>query len=597
MTTMRTVAKSMCAAALAAAGLLYPAPARTCGHEADEVQVDRAMAAQTVQWSAPARSATAGTVSLQLLGINDFHGQLSGKTVGPRPAGGAAVLLSYLQAETRAFDGTTIVVHAGDHVGASPPNSALLQDEPAIAVLNLLANDACALEFRVPQFPGRNLHLHPDCNVVGTFGNHEFDEGFAEAKRLIYGGNHANGPFLDDPWRGANYPYVLANVVDEKTGANVLPPYVIKNVGGIPVAFIGAVLKETPTIVTPTGVAGLAFLDEAETINAIVHQLQGKGVHAFVVTIHQGGSQTSYNGPTKPNGVVTGQIKDIVAHLDADVDVVVSGHTHSFTNALLPGTGDVPVLVAQAFSASTAYDDIELTLDRATGDVIAKSASVRTTWGDEGPGLTPDPRAAALVAAADVKVAPLVNRVVGTSAAAITRVESAAGESAMGNLIADAQRAATGTEFAFMNPGGIRADLDAGQVTWGELFTIQPFGNSLVTMTLTGDQIYRVLEQQWKGQPFPRVMKTSGFEYTWDPAAPLGARVVEVRKNGVAIDRSATYSVTCNNFMAAGGDNFTVFKEGKNQVGGPIDLDALVTYVQSLAQPFGAAIEGRIRTR
>ena len=581
------------AAGLVALGTLVLASStftRACSDEQaaefDSAAV-RATAASRVGWQASTRSAAGDTVRLQLLGINDFHGQLSGRRVANRPAGGAAVLASYLEAETAAFNGTTIIVHAGDHVGASPPNSSLLQDEPAITFLNYFANDACEDKYRLPQFPGGSVRLNPDCNMVGTFGNHEFDEGSAEALRLIYGGTHPNGPFLEPNFDGAHFPYVLSNVVFKSSKLPLVPPFVIKNVDGVKVAFLGAVLKETPTIVTPTGVAGLEFLDEADAINGYVTDLRKQGVRAFVVTIHQGGTQA---GQT-PSGAIV----DLVKRFDADIDVVISGHTHSFMNALMPNAGGQPVLVTQAFSSSTAYDDVELTLDRTTGDVIQKSAVVNTTWGDTGPGLTPNTEIASLVRAADEKVAPLVNRVIAEAATALVRSENSAGESNLGNLIADAQRAAMGTDFAFMNPGGIRADLDAGTVTWGELFTIQPFGNSLVKLDLTGDQIYRLLEQQWKGQPFPRIMKTSGLTYAWDAARPVGSRIIEVRKGGVVIDRATTYTVTCNNFMAAGGDNYTVFTEGKNQLGGPIDLDALIAYVQALPQPFTATIEGRIQ--
>jgi 5'-nucleotidase len=252
--------------------------------------------------------------------------------------------------------------------------------------------------------------------------------------------------------------------------------------------------------------------------------------------------------------------------------------------------------VTQAFANGTAYDDIDLLIDPVTRDVVSKTARVVTTYGDAGPGLTPDPMAAAIVAAADTRVGPLVTRVVGSALRPLTRTQSAAGEQTMGDLIADAQRDAMGTDFAFMNPGGIRADLDAGEITWGELFTIQPFGNSLVRMTLTGQQIYDVLEQQFPGalgQTVQRIMSISGFAYTWDPARPAGSKVVEVRRSGLPIDKAATYSVTCNNFMAAGGDGFTVFVGGKNQVGGSIDLDALVEYVQERS-PIDLARDGRI---
>ncbi len=585
--------------------------------EADDTLETRQDANRKLEWHSSGfqREEKDALLHVQLLGINDFHGQLSaGRRVANRPVGGAAVLAAYLQAaQTDAHDPDlserTFIVHAGDHVGATPPESALLQDEPSIGFLNLLANPYCRYEDRREdrghQGPWndddakedrRDRRQHPKCNLVGTPGNHEFDEGTSELVRLLNGGNHATGPFLENPYRGARYPTISANVVDEKTGKPILPPFVIKQVKGIRIAFIGAVLKETPTIVTPSGVAGLKFLDEAESINRYVRWLRRtEGIRTFVVLIHQGGRQTTYEGPTQPGGLINGlEIVNIVSRLDNDVDVVVSGHAHSFTNALLKNQNGVEILVTQAFSSSTAYGDIDLMINKHTRDVVAKSASIVTTFADAGPGLTPNTQVAELVAQAQAKVAPLVNRVVGNAAIDLSRTESPAGESPLGNLIADAQRSTLGTDFALMNPGGIRADLSAGPVTYGALFAIQPFGNSLVRMDLTGQQIYDVLNQQWANQPFPRILKTSGLTYTWDNNRPIGDRIVEVRRNGSPIDRQATFSVTVNSFMAAGGDNFTVLLQGRNQVGGPLDLDALITYIQSLPQPFSAAIEGRI---
>jgi 5'-nucleotidase len=201
---------------------------------------------------------------------------------------------------------------------------------------------------------------------------------------------------------------------------------------------------------------------------------------------------------------------------------------------------------------------------------------------------------AELVRQAEARTAPLVNQVIGESSIAITRTQAASGESALGNLIADAQRAATGSDFSFMNPGGVRADLDAGPITWGELFTIQPFGNSLVRMDLTGEQVRTLLEQQWVGQTSPRLLQISGLRYTWDAAAPDGAKVIEITKDGIVLDPAAIYSVTVNSFIAAGGDNFSVLVDGTNRVGGDVDLDALITYVTSLSQPIVAQVEGRI---
>jgi 5'-nucleotidase len=533
---------------------------------------------------------------IKLLGINDFHGQLAaGRLVGPRPVGGAAVLASYLKtAAAQAKDGH-LLIHAGDHVGASPPDSALLQDEPSISFLNQLANRHCDY-VDVARGPWHLSYLQPRCNVIGTLGNHEFDEGVTEMLRLIDGGRHANGPFLEKRWKGARFPYISSNVVSRQTGEPLLSPFTVRWFEGVPVGVIGAVLKETPSIVTPTGVAGVQFLDEAEAINQYTAVLKRFGVKTIVVTIHQGIRQTSYEGQTDPavQGL-SGPIVDIVKKLSSDVDVVVSGHAHGFTNAFINNAAGHPILVTQAFSASTAYGDIDLTISRKTRDVVEKSAAVVTTWADQGPGLTPDASAAALAASAAKAVGPLVNRLVGVAQGDITVTENAAGESAMGNLIADAQRVQTSAQFAFMNPGGIRNGLLSGEVTWGELFTVQPFGNDLVSMDLTGAQIRRLLEQQWQGQTAPRILKTSGLTYTWDAARAVGDRVVEIRDaGGQLLGDSQAYRVTVNSFMASGGDNFFVLTEGTNRVVGPVDLDALVEYIEALPQPFTAAPEGRI---
>lgn len=566
------------------------------GHDHSEDEDDapqRVQAAERVEWRAEVR---ADVVRVKLLTINDFHGQLSaGRRVAGRPVGSAPVLASYLKNARAGREGQTVLVHAGDHVGASPASSALLQDEPAIAFLNQLANDHC----RYPEH-GREDDEYPEwsprCNLVGTLGNHEFDEGVAELRRLLNGGMHARGPFLDDPWRGARFPVVSANVVDVVTGKPILPPYVIKKIDGMPIAFIGATLKATPNIVTPSGVAGVKFLDEADAINRYIPELRRKNVRAIVVLIHQGGRQNTYSGATSSGAsAVTGDIVDIVAHLHDEVDVVVSGHWHSFTNALLDNRHGKPILVTQAFSSGTAYGDIDLEISRASRDVVAKSAAIVTTWADAGVGLASDAAAAQLTAAAEAEVAPLVNEVIGVAARDITRSANGAGESALGNLIADAQRAAMNTDFAFMNPGGIRADLAAGDVTWGELFAVQPFGNSLVKMDLSGQQIYDLLNQQWSGTTTARILKPSGLTYTWDNALSGGNRVLAVYKDGVLIDKAAIYRVTVNSFLAEGGDNFSVLREGTGRVGGPVDLDALVDYIKTGAQPFDAVIEGRIQ--
>lgn len=586
-----------------------------CGHQEHDSLELRQQAATRTYWQDQHAARPEAWVRFKILGFNDFHGQLEASRLFGRPVGGAAVLASYLQNETKQSANGAIIVHAGDHVGASPPVSALLQDEPSISFLNMLANRYCqypekdhaADEYLARQHDDRDeddeRRFNARCNLVGTLGNHEFDEGVDEMQRLIKGGIHARGPFLDADYRGAKFPYVIANVVDAQTAQPILPPYVIKKIRGQKVAFIGAVLKQTPSIVTPTGVAGVKFLDEATAINRYVPELKRKGVHAIVVTIHQGTSQNSYSGATGPEPMdIGGAIGPIIRQLDDEIDVVVTGHWHRFTNALMSNKNGKLMLVTQAFSRSTAYADIDVAIDPATGDIVEKSAEIVTTWGDTGPGLSPNPQVAALVGDAVSRVAPLISRIVGTTVGAITRSENSAGESALGNLIADAQRATMGTDIAFMNPGGIRADMPAGAVSWGDLFTIQPFNNDLVKMDLTGQQIVDLLNQQWAGQPYPRIMKPSGIRYTWSENDPSiytdnTVDVGSIQVNGQTIDLAATYSVTVNSFMAAGGDNFTVLPLGTNRVIGPVDLDALITYIESLPQPFDSSLEGRIQTQ
>jgi len=361
------------------------------------------------------------------------------------------------------------------------------------------------------------------------------------------------------------------------------------------------VLEATPTIVTPTGVAGLKFLDEADAANSYVPEIKALGVKTIVLLIHQGTSQSSYTTATNTaltNSVINGtDILNVVTRLDSEFDVVVSGHSHSFTNLLVTNNGGKKILLTQAFSASTAYDDIDLTIDPVTKDVVTKSAKIVTTFADVAPGTAPDPAAAALTAAAEARVAPLTTQVVGFTAISLTRDQGTSGESNLGDVIADSQNLAEGTQFAFMNPGGIRNDLvvpvGGGNITWNDLFNIQPFGNTLVKMNLTGAQIKALLEQQW--QPtVTRFLQISGLGYTWDAALPVGSRIVEIHDAaGVALNPTATYSITCNNFLATGGDGFTTFVGGTNQVGGPVDLDAIIDYTEH-HNPLPAPVMGRV---
>ena len=534
-----------------------------------------------------ASALTLTNLKVKILAINDFHGQLSPKLVGSRNAGGAAVLASYLKEAEKGMEDRTVIISDGDFVGASPANSALLQDEPSIQFLNTLANSYC--------LPNK---MDPRCNIVATVGNHEFDEGVTELQRMMNGGNYPGnppgtnaGPFLETPYTGAHFPYVAANVIVTATGKTLLPPYVIKTVRNVPIAFIGVILKDTPNIVAPAGVAGLQFTDEVTAINSYIPEIKKRGVKAIVAVIHQGGGQTG--------AVISGDIMSIVSKLDSEVDVVISGHSHTNINGTFRHDDGKVALVTQAYSAGTAFANIDLELDPVTKDIVKKSAVITTTYNDVLPGATPDAVVTGIVAAADAKVAPLVNVTIGYVTSSITSTQNAAGESALGNLIADAQRWYEGTDFAFMNPGGIRNNITynagvSGAVSWGDLFSVQPFGNQMVTMNMTGQQIYDLLAQQWNSST-AKMLQISGLSYSWglDPTTSKGV-IIEVSKNGILIDKAATYTVTTNNFLAGGGDGFTVFKSGLNSVIGAADINVLVAYIKGLTQPFSAVVDGRI---
>lgn len=540
--------------------------------------------------SASARAQQGGQrlLRVQVLGLNDFHGQLGpGKQLRGRPVGGAAVLAAYLRAAAQRFAGDTLIVHAGDHVGASPLESALLRDEPSIQFLNLLGNYFCSPRKR----------LDPRCNLAGTPGNHEFDDGLAELLRLVRGGNARAGPFLESPYRGASFPYVSANVLRARDGSHVFPPFVIKQAGGVHLAVIGAQLEATPSMVVAAGVRDVRFAPEAEAINRAVAEVRRAGVEAIIVSIHQGTAQPPYEGPTRLDArLPEGEITRLVAQLDPAVDLVISGHAHAFSNALVAGQGGAQVLVTQALSGGSAYAQIELEIDAVTRDIVSKSASIVATYADAGPGLAPAADVALLVERAARQVAGRAAQVLGTTPIPLSHTPNAAGEAELGNLIADAQRHALAADVALMNLGGIRTDLNAGEITYGELFAIQPFGNTLERVKLSGAQLLRALEQQWRSTP-PRMLQISGLSYVWDPQAAVGQRVIEARVGAHALAPQASYSVAINNFLADGGSDFEVFREAGERRTGPTDIDALVAYIERQGRPLHVTIEGRIRTR
>lgn len=547
-----------------------PSPKK--GEEADSIGL-RELVREPTSWRSPLVNGEmpgAAVTRVKILGFNDFHGQLMGRTLEGRPVGGAAVLASYLKEAARGMEDATVIAHAGDFIGASPPESAFYQDEPSIAFANLLANAACSGSKRTD----------PHCNVVFTIGNHEFDEGSSELLRLLKGGNHPKGPFLGADYRGPTFPFVVSNVVDAATGNAILPPYVVKELRGVRVGFIGAVLRGSPAFLIGSGIREVRFEDEASHINRNVMELKEQGVHAVVVVIHQGGNQVFEPGFPRDQSAVVGPIVDIVRRLDAEVDVVVTGHTHSVLNALLPNAGGRPTLVTQAFHASTAFADIDLEIDSKSGDVTAKTARILSTFGDQAPGIDPDAQVQALVTQIHRSVERQTSQIIAQGKAELTRKLDRAGQSTLGNVLAEAQRTVTGSDLAFITPAWLRADLPQGPVSYGQLFAAQPFGNRLLKLELTGTQVRELLNQQWLDESYNRVLCVSGLSYSWDGRRPVTSRVVEISVGGAPLDLARKYSVTVNEFLAEGGEGYSVLSGVAKSDAGVGDLEALVRWAK-----------------
>jgi 5'-nucleotidase len=519
----------------------------------------------------PCSAEDAAPVDLRILAINDFHGYLRPPSGGIRisdpddvtrkiavPAGGAENMATLVK-ELRRGRKNTIFVAAGDLIGASPFLSAMFHDEPTVESLSMMGLE------------------------LASVGNHEFDEGKAELKRMQNGGCHpvdgCQGPHA---FLGAKFHYLAASTIEKDTGKTIFPPYEIRQFDGIPVGFIGLTLKGTPDIISPTSAAGLEFRDEADTVNASVAELKARGVEAIVVLIHEGGFPI---GDYNECPGISGAIVEITKKFDSAVDVVVSGHTHQAYVCQIDGR-----LVTSGDKYGTLVTAIDLKLDPKTRDVVSARADnviVRSN------SLPKDARQTALIEAYDKVSAPIANRRAGSITETLSRVPGAAGESALGDIIADAQLAATkadgngGAVIAFTNPGGIRTDIvrkEDGAVTYAELFASQPFRNQLVTLSLTGGQIRNMLEQQWLDPRRPRILQVSkGFRYTWDAAKPYGEHVIaaSISLNGELVDPLRSYRVTVNNYLSVGGDGFTVLKEGTAQRFGVFDADALYTYFQA----------------
>ncbi|QEV46780.1 bifunctional metallophosphatase/5'-nucleotidase [Streptomyces vinaceus] len=564
-------------------------------------------AAAMVAAALPAGAASGGgaaksrTVDVQMLSFNDFHGTLeppqgSSGTVSERqadgttkaiPAGGVEYLATSLR-EARKGHEYSVTAAAGDMIGGSPMLSGLFHDEPTVEALNKLKLD------------------------VSSVGNHEFDEGKAELRRMSYGGCHpVDGCFEPGKeFTGAEFKYLAANVTDEKTKRPMLNPTFIWQKGDVKIGFIGVTLEGTPDVVTADGVKGLKFGDEVETINKYAAELNKQGVKSIVALIHEGGlpANGAYNYDCDAPGAgagISGAIVDIAKNVDPKVDALVTGHTHQAYACNIPDPAGNPRMVTSAASYGRLFTDTTLTYDRQTKDIVRTAAlapkpvnKIVSRNQPKAPDMTE------LITRWNTLAAPVASAPQGYISADIAGRGSEAPEKPLGDLIADAQLEATapaakgGAQLAIMNPGGIRADLaykaagdeGDGVVTYGESYTVQPFNNLMNVVDLTGAQLITALQQQVSGPvngASPKILQVSkGFTYTLDMTKTGADRIVvdSVKLNGAAIDPAKTYRVAMNEFLAGGGDGFTVLKEHKNKLVGVPDLEAFNAYLAKSTQ-------------
>ncbi|WP_329196992.1 MULTISPECIES: bifunctional metallophosphatase/5'-nucleotidase [unclassified Streptomyces] len=567
----------------------------------------------------PAGAASGGgaaksrTVDVQMLSFNDFHGTLeppqgSSGTVSERqadgttkaiPAGGVEYMASALR-EARKGHEYSVTAAAGDMIGASPMMSGMFHDEPTIEALNKLGLD------------------------VTSVGNHEFDEGKTELRRMAYGGCHpVDGCFeYGKTFGGSQFQYLAANVTDEKTKRPLMSPTFIWKKGDVKIGFIGVTLEGTPDVVTAEGVKGLKFGDEVETINKYANELNKQGVKSIVALIHEGGLPASgaYNYDCDAPGAgagVSGAIVDIAKNVDPKVDALVTGHTHQAYACNIPDPAGNPRMVTSAASYGRLFTDTTLTYDRQTKDIVRTPvSSPKPVQKVVSRDLPKAGDMTELIQRWNALAAPIASRPEGYISADVPGRGSEAPEKPLGDLIADAQLEALapadkgGAQLAIMNPGGIRADLaykaagneGDGVVTYGESYTVQPFTNMMNVVDLTGAQLITALQQQVSGPvngPNPKILQVSkGFTYTLDMTKAGVDRVVvdSVRLNGTAIDPAKTYRVAMNEFLAGGGDGFTVLKEHKNKLVGASDLECFNAYLNksSAAAPIAPPAADRI---
>ncbi len=493
-------------------------------------------------------------VKVQLLGMNDLHGQLDTDT--KLTLNGQSVLAGSMEYTAAAIkqrekeNENTLLVHSGDMIGGSPLISALFQDEPTVEVMEAMGFD------------------------VGTLGNHEFDEGIAELHRMIKGGDHPKG---NPGYDGMNFPVVAANAYDTSTNKLITEPYAVKEVGGQKIGFIGVVTQETPSMIVQKGNETLKITDEATAINKYTKELKDQGVKAIVVLAHN---------PSVQNGRADAfDAADIAEKVDDEVDVIFAAHNHAKVNQVVDNK-----LIVQAYSYGSAFSDVDVEIDPTTGDISKKQAEIVTVYQKD---YTPDPAVSSILKKYEEKTAPIKAEVVGESLTTLPKgypTNGEVGDVALGNLLADGMKYAMDSDFALMNGGGVRAQLDAGEVTFGDLFSIQPFGNVLNKVTLSGADLEKVLNNQIAASGLD--FHVAGFHYTWDPAT---LKVVDLTlPDGTPLDPTKEYTVVVNNYMY-GNAKYGIGELSKNMEVGPEDLEATIAYVKTLQQPFDYKVEGRIK--
>ena len=498
-------------------------------------------------------------VSVQLLGLNDLHGKIDQtydltNGFGIAAAGRMDYLSAYLK-DRRVQNPNTFIVHAGDMIGGSSPVAALLQDEPVVEIMNEIGFD------------------------IGTVGNHEFDEGTTEFLRMVNGGDHPEGKGAEN-YQGMDFPNVCANCVWKDTGETFLPPYEILEVGGEQIGFIGVNTTATLNMVIPDGIKDITFTNEIVAVNGAVEELKAQGIRAIVVLSHMPATQ---NGDS-----ATGDAANLARNVDDEVDVIFAAHNHAIVNAVVDNK-----LIVQALDYGKAFSAVNLDIDPETGDIVNKEAEI--VFVDQSK-MDPDPVVTDILNKYENRIAPILNEVVGYAQVAMAGgygVRGEVGDNALGNLIADGMKAEMGTDFALMNGGGIRDNLNQGDITWGELFNIQPFNNVLVKLEITGADLYTIMNAQLQA-PYGPDYSIGGFHYTWDGST---YKVVDITfPDGTPIDKEATYTITVNNFMATSqGSKYRPIGElGKNPVTGPEDLEATVNFVKSFEGPINYVAEGRI---